>query len=51
MKNEMMEILMTMIENGYALFDETPDHFIDRMIAYGFGIEFMERAKNKFMNR
>lgn len=49
MKNEMLKILNEMLENGYALFNETPEQFVDRMIAYGFKVEFMLNARNKFM--
>lgn len=47
MKDEMMKILEKMMEKGYCLFDETAEHFIDRMISYGFDTNFMQECYNR----
>ena len=48
MKNEMLAILRDMTENGYELFNDTPEQFIDRMISYGFGVDFMIKSRDRF---
>ena len=49
MKEEMMAIVTRMVSNGYCLFDETVEQFVDRMISYGFDVKFELEAEAHFM--
>lgn len=49
MKNEMIQIINEMVTNGYVLFGETAEEFVDRIIGYGFDVKTVERWREKFL--
>lgn len=48
MKEKMLAILLEMIDNGYCLFDETPEQHIDRMISYGLALNPWKTERKLF---
>lgn len=50
MKNEITAIVTRMVANGYALFNETIEQYVNRMIEYGFKVEDIRRFEENFMN-
>lgn len=50
MKNEITAIVTRMVANGYGLFNETIEQYVNRMIEYGFKVEDIRGFEQNFMN-
>ena len=49
MKNEMMAIAQDMVNNGYTLFNETVEEFVNRMAACGFTAADLNEWRSRFL--
>lgn len=49
MKERMMSLVQEMVDNGYTLFNESVEQYVERMMAYGFTDETIACFHQKYM--